>query len=139
MMGFDVWGEGLEAPNYLRGCRDSKKYQDGTWFVLESGAELRTSMLVYNSGFALPANSLGFGSIATAPSCRGQGFGGALIRDVLAQHKSASAIYLHSDIGVSFYEQFGFVAIRESRPGTVCMVRQQPSPTSLAPVVPRYF
>tara|TARA_R110002096_G_scaffold299503_6_gene494230 strand:- start:155523 stop:155957 length:435 start_codon:yes stop_codon:yes gene_type:complete len=139
MMGFDVWRDTLDAANYLQSCQGSKKYQAGTWFVLESGAALLASMLVYQSGYALPANAIGFGSIATAPESRGQGFGSALIRGVLAQHSSTSAIYLHSDIGSSFYEQFGFVAIFETHPGTMCMVRQQSPTSSPSPVAPRYF
>jgi predicted N-acetyltransferase YhbS len=142
MMGFDVWRETLDSESYLRTCRESTKYRRGSWFVLEAEGALVSSMLVYDGGFALPVHALGFGSIATHPRDRGRGYGSALLRSVLGSPlcRSASAIYLHSDIAPAFYAPFGFVPLRESRPGAMCMGRPgEGRPLPLAASIPDYF
>jgi predicted N-acetyltransferase YhbS len=141
MMGFDVWREALDIESYLRTCRESKKYQGGRWFVLEAEGRLVSSMIVYSGGFALPVNSLGFGSIATHPQSRGQGFGSSLISGVIELQicHAASAIYLHSDIAPAFYEGFGFLPLSESRPGAMCMVRPGSDAKPTCSPLPNYF
>lgn len=124
-MGFDVWGNGLVFEDYLTECRNSKKYRQGRWFVMEN-AELGlcASLTVYELG----DRTLGIGSIATRPDLRGRGFASALLTKALSRldREGASRIFLYSDIAHTFYERFGFQALdrkHQSPPGSVCMVR----------------
>lgn len=142
MMGFDRWSGDSDKGQYFLGCRSSDKYRSGDWFVRETQGRLVSSMIVYSHGFGLPPDTLGLGSIATHPDYRGCGHAKGLINGVLGGEAciEAQAIYLHSDIGTAFYEEFGFVTIGESQEGSFCMVRPAANMLTLVPcVVPRYF
>jgi ribosomal protein S18 acetylase RimI-like enzyme len=124
-MGFDAWGDGRPLEAYLDGCRRSLKYRKGRWYVLaDPRGRLRSSLIRYE----LADGICGIGSIATPPSFRGQGHASRLV--ALALEKFAAegfpAAFLFSDIGASFYERFGFLALpkpHQRREGSLCMVR----------------
>ncbi len=132
MMGFDVWHGGAARDAYLRGCRSSPKYSQGRWFVLQSGSEPCSSMIVYQQGFALPPGCLGIGSIATQPIHRKQGLATRMIDEFLQRpmSRAAPAIYLHSDIDVRFYQRHGFEAVGTTRGPSTAMVRLAAHSTS---------
>ncbi len=142
MMGFDAWHDDLDKLSYLQACRESPKYKRGTWYVLESSGTPVSSLILYKQGFGLCTGALGIGSIATHPAHRGRGRAKRLIEGVLDTRlcREASAIYLHSDIGAGFYEEFGFSRIGGAGGQSLCMVRSSSSEyvDNLA-VAPRYF
>ncbi|EGQ8132908.1 GNAT family N-acetyltransferase [Vibrio parahaemolyticus] len=136
-MGFDVWGDGLSFEDYLSGCRNSEKYQVGTWFVLIENDQILSSLVVYSDMFGLRDNCFGLGSIATSPSLRGKGYASHLIGLVKAElfsNYNCKAVYLHSDIGHEFYSKLGFVCIENSD----CMFSSI-APSELDGSIPAYF
>ena len=143
-MGFDVWSNDLPLSLYLEVCRNSLKYQQGQWYVLENeNDELCSSLITYS----LAPHEVGIGSIATLPDLRGRGYSSKLIREVLTIFESPNvkAIYLYSDIGTTFYKKFGFVPLPEkfqTHALSICMVRGFKMSTLLADsafVAPKYF
>jgi len=133
LMGFDVWSEGRAGEEYLSGCRDSKKYRSGCWYVLCDGAILRSALLVH----ILPPWGervvRGIGSVATAPEFRRQGFGRAIMArvvDDLTAREQARVLLLYADIGTRFYERIGFRALPaeyQTAPGSTLMARMRPA------------
>ena len=110
MMGFDVWSGNATVEEYLNSCRDSKKYSQGRWIVLEKDGALLSSLIIYE----LNKEWAGIGSIATPKECRRQGFAAELIAGVITQLKSSaelSTVFLFSDINPTYYNRFGFVAL----------------------------
>ncbi len=119
-MGFDVWNGGQSYAEYLVNCRNSKKYQSGTWYVLVEDEQIVSSLIVYSGLFDLKEGCFGIGSLATAPEQRNNGYGSTLINLVKAElfkNRSCKAIYLHSDIEHEYYENLGFVSVN----GSDCM------------------
>lgn len=109
-MGFDVWSGSATVEEYLNSCRDSKKYSQGRWIVLEKDGALLSSLIIYdwNKEWA------GIGSIATTKELRRQGFAAELISGVITQLKSStelSTVFLFSDINPAYYNRFGFEAL----------------------------
>lgn len=114
MLGYDAWGDGEPIEEYLNGCHASRKYQQGTWHVLEKEGNIVSALILYDNGFKLPEASYGIGSVATRPNLRNAGLATDLIKrviDNLSSHEVLS-LYLFSDIDMSFYERFGFAAVR---------------------------
>lgn len=113
-MGFDVWGDGQSLQNYLMDCRQSSKYQSGTWQMLCINDEPVSSLIVYENQFGLSKNCYGIGSVATAPVHRRRGYAAHLISEItqrLLSQQKANAIYLHSDIDTDFYRKLGFESV----------------------------
>lgn len=116
-MGFDAWSSGLSLEKYLVGCRKSKKYAAGTWYVLVEKDEIVSSLIVYNSMFNLKEGCFGIGSVATFRELRHKGYASRLINLVkseLFDSLNCKALYLHSDIDRQFYSRLGFVSIQGS-------------------------
>ncbi|CCO49769.1 conserved hypothetical protein [Vibrio nigripulchritudo SOn1] len=133
-MGYDTWSQNKTKDEYLIQCSESKKYQSGVWYVLLDNDRLISSLIVYSSGFSLPIDSYGIGSISTENSLRNKGFASFLIDKVVNELLSnRSSIFLHSDIDYSFYEKFGFRQIDESS----CMVKNKGNLKSN--IIPSYF
>src|SRR5690606_2186612 len=110
MMGFDVWGDDLSQDEYLKGCRESKKYQKGSWKVLEQDGQLVSSLIQYR----LKDGWIGIGSIATPVSFRRRGFAANLVMGVLDELRESSdvqSIFLFSDIDHHYYHRFGFIEL----------------------------
>ncbi|MGZ3788982.1 MAG: GNAT family N-acetyltransferase [Bacteriovorax sp.] len=126
LMGLDVWAEGPEE-EYLTACRTSPKYEKGTWYVLGEGAQLLSSLILYQLG----EGKFGIGSIATPKALRKRGYGSKLLSEVINLIESSSSetfIFLYSDIEPEFYEKFKFVKIppiAQRYKTTTCMVRGQ--------------
>ena len=143
MMGYDAWGEGASVQAYLEQCRSSTKYPQGTWYVLEEGGELLSSLIVYRQGFELPAGCWGVGSVATPPPQRRRGHAARLLAHVdgMAETASARAIYLFSGIDPAYYGKFGYepVKVATPNPDAVCMARCFVDRDSLLQVVPTFF
>ncbi len=55
MMGFDVWGGNCSEHEYLELCRNSQKYEQGTWYVLSRENELVSSLIEYQNCWGLDA------------------------------------------------------------------------------------
>ena len=111
LMGYDVWSDGLPVEKYLEGCRKSKKYQSGRWFVLCQADALRSSLLVHTFDSWGERIVRGIGSVATQPAFRRQGHGHTIVQNAmndLVTREKASVLFLYSDIGVAFYQQHGF-------------------------------
>lgn len=139
MMGHDVWSDGASTQAYLDGCRTSPKYKTGKWYVLLDEKRLVGSLAVYSSGFGLPPGYSGIASVATDPQMRGNGYASKLVTAVCEtlQSEGAKGVYLHSDIGPSFYESLGFILVSESN--SKCMVRQFSHLETLPAQIPSYF
>ena len=125
LMGLDVWNEGKDREAYLEGCRRSKKYQEGAWYVLENQEGVLVSSLIR---YCLSEGVYGIGSIATPPSFRKKGYASKLIADVLKEFESEGVerVFLFSDIEPAFYQKFEFEALSsryQHSAGSVCMVR----------------
>jgi predicted N-acetyltransferase YhbS len=144
LMGFDVWADGQNQPTYLEGCRSSKKYASGQWFVLAEDENLFSSLILYE----IAPNIFGMGSIATPPTLRGQDFATRLIKEVLDRLERdliQPIVFLYSDVNPKFYERFGFKALPETyqkHSGSVCMVKPAESIFQIEAStlkVPKYF
>ncbi len=144
LMGFDVWSENLSEEEYLLSCRESKKYQSGTWYVLEKEGEIVSSLIVYS----LESDNYGIGSIATSPIHRNQGFASELIRDVIQQletKKNSTSVFLYSDIDSNFYRKFDFIELPKEfqrYTSSKCMIRPSSNISlveSKSINVPNYF
>lgn len=110
MMGFDVWSDNATVEEYLNSCRDSKKYSQGRWMILEKDGALLSSLIIYD----LNREWAGIGSIATPKYIRRQGFAAELISGVIKQLQSSSelsTVFLFSDINPVYYNRFGFAAL----------------------------
>lgn len=137
LMGFDVWGDGLSRGDYLLNCRNSSKYKLGTWYLLEKERKPVASLIVYSGHFGLAENCYGIGSVATSPEERGKGFASFLIQAVteeLLYRDNGEVVFLHSDIGIEFYQKLGYVLI----PPSNCLYRKSTQVKYDGPV-PEYF
>jgi predicted N-acetyltransferase YhbS len=139
LMGFDVWADGGSEADYLKKCRESKKYKAGIWYVLANESGVVSSLIVYTSIFGVPENYCGIGSVATNPQQRNKGYSSHLITGVCASLKDSgcSGVYLHSDIDISFYERLGF--IQASSESSKCLVRTFDKLKIIPNEIPTYF
>lgn len=123
-MGYDAWAEGRDFDAYARVCAASPKYAGGRWLVLADGAELLSSLIVYDLG----GPAAGLGSIATAPEHRGRGHASRLVATAAEAIEAVgkSRIFLFSDVAPDIYERLGFRALPErlqAKAGSLCMAR----------------
>jgi predicted N-acetyltransferase YhbS len=140
-MGYDAWHAGLSLNDYLASCRNSKKYQSGSWYVLTNQNGILSSLIVYRDQFGLPPGCFGIGSIATPPKLRGQGYASQLLQQIRAElfeNHACHGIYLHSDINPDFYSQFGFTRL-ESSNCMVCFSRPFTQNFNQDTAIPAYF
>ena len=147
LMGFDAWREGHGVDDYLKMCRDSRKYAAGSWRVLETRGALVSSLIVYDLYKAM----VGVGSIATVPDRRWQGFAKALIEHVCRDLEATGtrAIFLFAEVDPVIYESCGFKALPKDFQGKhpdgrawVCMMRSANPQSILSDPdfrVPAYF
>lgn len=150
LMGFDAWSDGHPADEYLVGCRGSKKYQSGRWFVLCEGNTLRSCLLIHTFDPWGERVVRGLGSVATQPEFRRQGYGHLIVHNAvndLVDRENTSVLFLYSDIGVNFYEKHGFrgmPAQYQTAQGSTLMVRMLPAYDAkvveeFRAQIPRYF
>lgn len=129
MMGYDVWSDGNSENDYLYSCQTSPKYNKGSWYILDDGSQLLSSLIVYDFG----ESKFGIGSIGTLAILRGRGYASRLITGVIAEieNRSEGAIlFLYSDIEPKFYEKFDFVKLPEAGQRyitTICMAEERTS------------
>ena len=139
LMGYDVWGDDLnDIETYLNGCRNSKKYALGEWYVLIVDGLVVSSLIMYHDQFKLTGSDLGIGSISTSPNFRKNGYAKDLVNLMVSQMFATTEteiIFLHSDIGYQFYEQLGF-----NRTSSVseCMYKKKSIDVELSGI-PTYF
>ncbi|MGR2679247.1 GNAT family N-acetyltransferase [Chromobacterium haemolyticum] len=118
LMGKDAWGEGCSEADYLRLCRDSRKYQRGRWHVLaDAGGGLLCSAIAYQLPRLAGRVTLGLGSVATGPEWRGQGCASLALNGLLAgyrRHCRAEVFLLFADIEWRFYQRLGFMPLPQS-------------------------
>lgn len=82
MMGYDVWSGGSSVDKYLCACQNSKKYQKGSWYILQSeSGELVSSLIVYSFN----SEEIGIGSLSTAPKFRHKGYASKLMTLFLSE------------------------------------------------------
>ena len=127
LMGKDAWGKGEKDSEYLASCRNSSKYKEGEWFLLEDEERGAVSSLIV---YGLSKDTAGIGSIATTPEKRGNGCAAKLIGNVVEalDRGGMRVVFLFSDIAPRYYERFGFAALPpdyQKHPGSVCMIRVQ--------------
>jgi predicted N-acetyltransferase YhbS len=142
--GRDAWGAGKTLAEYLDSCRNSAKYKEGEWFLVEDGAGGAAASLVV---YRLPPDAAGLGSIATAPERRGKGLATRLIREILEtlDGEGVPCVFLFSDIDPAFYAPFGFSVLpaeHQKKPGSACMIRGRGAAAKLAApgfIPPDYF
>jgi GNAT superfamily N-acetyltransferase len=143
MLAFDSWSEGEPEQVYLTTCSNSKKYQQGRWFVLTIADDIRSALIYYVDLFRLPEGFYGIGSVATHPAHRHKGYASALVTRVCSSfnYGKVKGVYLHSDIGAEFYERLGFVAVRDhdSDGDSICMMRLFGNNKQLSKQQPEYF
>jgi predicted N-acetyltransferase YhbS len=145
MMGFDVWAEGSKK-EYLKDCRNSPKYQKGTWYVLTDDSQPESQVLSSLIIYDLPEGHLGLASLATAKAFRKRGYASHLMSQVLVQlekQRPAKAIFLYSEIQPEFYEKFNFAKLpkpAQRYKSKTCMVRcQSPEDFSKKLTAPEFF
>jgi predicted acetyltransferase len=137
-MGCDAWSDGASKQAYLDACRASKKYAAGKWYVLSDGARLISSLIVYESGFGIPPDYCGIGSIATDPQMRRKGYANKLIAEICSILRGrCKGIYLHSDINPLFYERLGFSVVADGR--AKCILLRFSDSEELPAEIPTYF
>lgn len=138
LMGYDVWGDDLSIEIYLNGCRKSKKYALGEWYVLVVDGLVVSSLIMYHDQFGIAANDCGIGSISTSPKFRSNGYARDLIRlmtDQVFTTTETKVIFLHSDIGHKLYEKLGFKCISSV---SECMYKKKSIDVELRGI-PSYF
>jgi N-acetylglutamate synthase-like GNAT family acetyltransferase len=106
--GFDAWGAGRSLEEFVRSYETNKNHLRGQRFVLETndGAPLATV-----NTLRLSPDVMGLAWLATHPEHRKSGHASLLMRAVMAlmRHEKESLTFLlHSEIGIRFYEKFGF-------------------------------
>lgn len=139
-IGFEAWSDGLSYEVFLSACQNSKKYQDGIWYVLIENERILSSLIVYQNLFSLQDGCFGLGSVATPKNLQGKGYASELINLVkteLFRNHNGKAIFLHSDINDRFYKRLGFNSIN----GTRCMfsLNLRYGALDLCDSVPTYF
>ncbi len=150
LMGYGAWSDGYPVEEYLAGCRSSKKYQSGRWFVLGHKNSLRAALLVHTFDSWGERIVRGIGSVATQPEFRRLGYGHTIMQSAvndLVNKENASILFLYSDIGVTFYEQHGFrvmPARYQKAQGSTLMVLMLPEYDAkvveeFRDQIPRYF
>ncbi len=143
MMGFDAWSNGASKSEYLKECRESKKYEKGTWYVLDHNDQVVSSLIVYKNEFNLPESCIGIGSVATSKSYRNNGYAATLVTEVSKIFKGlgAEGVYLFSDIEPEYYKKLGYEFITAKQPyqDTHCMVLAFQNIAKLYVHAPEYF
>ncbi|MFZ9519399.1 MAG: GNAT family N-acetyltransferase [Silvanigrellaceae bacterium] len=106
--GYDAWGQGRSMAEFVASYNDNKNHLRGQRYLLESldGEPLSTlNTLRFRNQLT------GLAWLATAPDKRKSGHATLLMRSVIAllQNEQANmGFVLHSEIGIRFYERFGF-------------------------------
>lgn len=134
MMGYDAWSDGQSVEEYLRGCRSSKKYKSGRWFVLSDDGVPRASLLIHSFEPWGTRIVRGIGSVATHPAFRRRGYGHGIMAAAIAdltKRENAGIVFLYSDISPDFYVRDGFVTL----PGAYQTARDS---LAMVMMLPRY-
>ncbi|WP_375103215.1 GNAT family N-acetyltransferase [Paenibacillus sp. RS8] len=147
-MGYDVWGDNLPYEDYITMCQASKKYKEGTWYVLEATDtnQLLSSLIVYKLNLSEDQIVKGIGSIATPLYLRKKGYASLLVEatiNKLEQEEKCNNFFLYSDIGIEFYEGLGFIALpndSQKYKTSVCMYYSKENDIdSISLDIPDYF
>jgi len=106
--GFDAWGDGRTQSEFIDSYKDNLNHLRGQRFVLENtdGGILSTV-----NTLRLTADTTGLAWLATHPEHRKQGHATILMHAVMAllRHENPDmSCVLHSEIGVRYFERFGF-------------------------------
>ncbi len=126
MLGYDAWGNS-DIDLYLNECRNSEKYAQGRWYVLENNGSVISALICYEDLFLLPVNTIGVGSVATKDTERNKGYARFLIEAIVEQSKLShkKAIFLFADIDVEYYKKIGFSVcpdiVQPHKEKSICM------------------
>jgi predicted acetyltransferase len=88
LMGFDAWGEktGKTQQEHIEECKESPKYAEGTWYVLENNdKQIVSSLIVHPLKPWQEFEVRGIGTVATHPQHRRKGHASDLITKVILQ------------------------------------------------------
>ncbi|MBN3004596.1 putative GNAT family N-acyltransferase [Chromobacterium alkanivorans] len=118
LMGRDVWGDGCTKTEYLRQCRESRKYRRGRWHVLaDSDGALMCSVIAYLLPRLAGRVTLGLGSVATPLALRGRGYASQALKCLMSgyrQYCRVEVFLLFADIELRFYQRLGFMPLPEA-------------------------
>ncbi|NBX17249.1 MAG: GNAT family N-acetyltransferase [Proteobacteria bacterium] len=106
--GFDAWGQGKSLNEFVNSYETNKNHLRGQRFVLENSDGEPVSTL---NTLRFRDHLTGFAWLATNPDKRKSGYATMLMHGVIAllQNENPEMNFiLHSEIGVRYYERFGF-------------------------------
>lgn len=106
--GFDAWGAGRSLEEFVSSYAANKNHLRGQRYVLESLDGLKLSTV---NTLRFAPTTTGLAWLATHPEHRKQGHATLLMHAVMAllKHEQPDMNFvLHSEIGVRYYERFGF-------------------------------
>lgn len=106
--GYDAWGQGKTLAEFVASYETNKNHLRGQRFVLES---LDGEMLSSLNTLYFRDQLTGFAALATHPEKRKAGHATLLMHAVIALLQNESpdmSFILHSEIGIRYYERFGF-------------------------------
>ncbi len=112
-----VWPHDPDPEEHLRRRLASHQHQRATWFAGLEGDELVASLGAYPYEIFVPGcerrKARVFGAVFTPEQQRGRGYASQLLREVMGYYEAEGVkdFFLYSDIGTSFYEKLGFVAL----------------------------
>ncbi|NBW80983.1 GNAT family N-acetyltransferase [bacterium] len=106
--GYDAWGQGRSLAEFVASYSENKNHLRGQRYLLESldGEPLSTI-----NTLRFRERLTGLAWLATAPDKRKAGHATLLMRSVMALMQNETTdmgFVLHSEIGIRFYERFGF-------------------------------
>jgi len=107
--GYDAWGEGRTLEDFVKSYEANKNHLRGQRYVLE---DLEGQKLSTVNTLRFHPELTGLAWLATDPEKRKNGHAALLIQAVMAllRHEEKDmGFVLHSEIGIRFYEKFGFV------------------------------
>jgi predicted GNAT family N-acyltransferase len=136
--GYREWAKGRTLQQYIKDNQKEEAY--GTRYVLiNNQEEIAASLMMLRFHNHL----FGIGSIVVDSAFRKQGLGKRLIEESMKLHPDAAFI-LYSEIGASYYKQFGFQELAQQYQRfqqCVCMVRAEKElfERILKEPIPAYF
>ncbi|WP_396434137.1 GNAT family N-acetyltransferase [Limnohabitans sp.] len=119
MLGYSEWGEGMALDEYLDLCKNSIKYQKGTWVLFEDlkNKSPIVALICYQLAGVIDVPVVGIGSLATHPSLRKQGYASEALKtimDIYDKNFGVQFLILFPDNETTIYETLGFICANPS-------------------------
>lgn len=106
--GFDAWGDGRTQTEFVESYKNNLNHMRGQRYVLQT---MEGGMLATVNALRFSSETTGLAWLATHPEHRKQGHATILMHAVMALLRLENpdmAFILHSEIGVRYFERFGF-------------------------------